>query len=165
MKVKSTTGRTKKRKGVSSSESEYDVEKDVQTIIPSASKKAAGKKVMQTVENVPIDKVSFHLPEYIHRWKFIYHRRLALEREMGKEALEIETMMELIKEAGLLKTVSKHGDCYQQLVKEFLVNISFDCDNPRSKEYQKVYVRGECVNFSPNIINMFLGVEDTIFLS
>ena len=46
-------------------------------------------------------------------------------------------------------------------MKEFLVNISFDCENPRSKEYQKVYVRGECVNFSPNIINKFLGVEET----
>jgi len=40
------------------------------------------------------------------------------------------------------------------------VNISDDCDNPLSKEFQKVYVRGECVNFSPNIINKFLGVNE-----
>jgi len=29
-----------------------------------------------------------------------------------------------------------------------------------SKEYQKVYVRGECVQFSPNIINKFLGINE-----
>ena len=57
VKVKPTVGRTRKMKVVSSSESEYDVKKDVQTIIPSASNKYVGKKVMQTVENVPIDKI------------------------------------------------------------------------------------------------------------
>ena len=110
---------------------------------------------------MPIDKVSFHLPENAQRWKFIYHRRWALKRELGKEALEIEAVMKLIKEAGMLMTICNLGDCYEKLVKEFLVNISDDCDNPLRKEYQKVFVRGECVNFSPNIINKFLGVEET----
>ena len=92
-KVKSTAGRTKKRKAVSTSESEYDVQEDVPNIVPSTSKKFAGKKIVQTVANVPIDKVSFHLPENAQRWKYIYHRRLALERELGKEALEIKVVM------------------------------------------------------------------------
>ncbi|MCI56131.1 envelope-like protein, partial [Trifolium medium] len=35
--------------------------------------------------------------------------------------------MDLIKEAGLLKTVWGIGDCYERLVKEFLVNIPEDC--------------------------------------
>ncbi|MCI48250.1 envelope-like protein, partial [Trifolium medium] len=48
------------------------------------------------------------------------------------------------------------GDCYEKLVKEFLVNIPEDCDNPLSKEYIKVFVRGECVEFSPAVINKFL---------
>jgi len=109
---------------------------------------------------VPIDKVSFHLPENAQRWRFIYHRRMALERELGKETLEIEVVMELIKKAGLMKTLCNLGDCFEKLVKEFLVNISDDCDNSLSREYQKVFVRGECVNFSPNIINKFLGVEE-----
>jgi hypothetical protein len=76
-----------------------------------------------------------------------------LERELGKEALEIEVVMELIKEAGLMKTVCNLGDCYEKLVKEFLVNIPDECDDPLSREYQKVFVREECINFSPNIIN------------
>jgi len=40
-----------------------------------------------------------------------------------------------------------------------MVNISEDCDNPLSREFQKVYVIGECVNFSPDITNKFLGID------
>jgi hypothetical protein len=75
------------------------------------------------------------------------------------EALKIEEVMLLIREAGLEKTVCKLGECYEKLVREFLVNIPKDCDNPLRRDFQKLYVRGECVNFSPNIINSFLGVE------
>ena len=104
--------------------------------------------------------MSFHYPENAQRWNFIYHRRLALERELGKEDFECEAVMELIKEAELLMTVWNLGDCYEKLVKEFIVNISEDCDNLLSKEYQKVFVRGECVNFSPNIMNKFIGIDE-----
>ena len=112
VKVKSTAGRSRKRKVISSTESEYDVKEDAQNIIPSTLKKSAGKKIVQIVKNVHIDKVSLHLPENAQRWKFIYHRRLTLERELGKEALEIEVVMKLIREAGLMKTICKPGDCY-----------------------------------------------------
>ena len=71
------------------------------------------------MSNVPINKVSFHYPKNAQRWKFIFQRRLALERELGKKALEMEAVMELIKEAGLLKIVCNLGDCYEKLVKEF----------------------------------------------
>jgi len=160
VKVKSTAERTRKRKIVSSSESEYDIEKDVQSIIPSTSRKALRKKSIQTVASVPFDKVSFQLPGNARRWKFIYHRRMALERELSEEAVKIKSVRELIKRARLMKTVSNLGECYEKLVEEFLVNVSENCDNPLSKEYQKVYVREECVNFSPNIINRFLGINE-----
>ena len=39
--------------------------------------------------------------------------------------------------------------------------ISYVCDYLLSKEYQKVYVRGEYVNFSSNTINKFPGSEET----
>ena len=74
--------------------------------------------------------------------------------------MKMVDVMEMIKEAGLLKTVCNLGYCHEKLVKEFLVNIPEDCDNPLSQEYQKVYVRGECVNFSSNIINRFLGIDE-----
>ncbi|XP_050892009.1 uncharacterized protein LOC127097557 [Lathyrus oleraceus] len=63
----------------------------------------------------------------------------------------------LIKEDGLMKTVIGLGKCYEMLVKEFILNISKECDNKWSKEFRKVYVRGRCVDFSPEIINRFLG--------
>ncbi|WJX28542.1 hypothetical protein P8452_17244 [Trifolium repens] len=59
-----------------------------------------------------------------------------------------------------MKTVSGIGECYEKLVKEFLVNIPEDCDNPLSKEHHKVYVRGKCVHFSPAIINKYLGNKE-----
>jgi len=74
--------------------------------------------------------VSFHYLENVQRWKYIFHRRLALEIVLGKEALECEGVMNLIKEAGFLKTVYNLGGCYEKLVKEFLVNIPEGCDNP-----------------------------------
>lgn len=43
------------------------------------------------------------------------------------------------------------------LVKEFIVNIPTDYDNKKSKEYRKVNVRGRCVEFSPEVINRFMG--------
>ena len=84
---------------------------------------------------------------------------MALERELNEEASKIKEVMKMIKEAGLMKTVCKLGDYYEKLVKEFLVDNLVDCDNPLSREYQKVYVRGGCINFSPNIINDFLGAD------
>ena len=55
-----------------------------------------------------------------------------------------------------MKIVIGFGKCYLMLVKEFIVNISKECDNKRSKEFRKVYVRGRCVDFSLETINSFL---------
>jgi hypothetical protein len=76
--VKNVAGNSRKRKVVSSSESEYDVEEDVLNIIPSDVKKSVLKKSVQIMENVPIDKVSFHLPEFAQRRKYTYHSRLVV---------------------------------------------------------------------------------------
>ena len=55
-----------------------------------------------------------------------------------------------------MKTVTRFAKFYETLVKEFIVNIPVDCADHKSKEYRKVYVRGRCVEFSPDIINIFL---------
>ncbi|XP_050877845.1 uncharacterized protein LOC127081650 [Lathyrus oleraceus] len=65
--------------------------------------------------------------------------------------------MELIEAAGLMKTVRKFGPYYEGLVKEFVVTILDGCDDVKSEDYRKVYVRGHVVTFSPAVINMFLG--------
>ncbi|KAK2408249.1 hypothetical protein QL285_043774 [Trifolium repens] len=136
---------------------ELDVVHDVPNIVSTGKKKIGGRIIPQNVPDVPMDNISFHFIESAQKWKFVANRRLALERELSAEALEQKEIIALIEKAGLMKTVSGIGDCYEKLVKEFLVNIPEDCDNTLSKEYHKVYVRGKCVMFSPAIINKYLG--------
>ncbi|KAK2452073.1 hypothetical protein QL285_011072 [Trifolium repens] len=125
--------------------------------ILSTQKKKAGRSIPQNVPEVPMDNVSFHFSNSAAKWKFVYHRRLALERELSDEALECKEVMDLILQAGLMKTVSGLGSCYEKLVKEFIVNIGEDCGNRLSKEFHQVFVRGKCVQFSPAVINAYLG--------
>ncbi|WJX96807.1 hypothetical protein P8452_77963 [Trifolium repens] len=125
--------------------------------ILSTQKKKAGRSIPQNIPDVPMDNVSFHFSNSAAKWKFVYHKRLALERELSDEALECKEVMDLILQAGLMKTVSGIGRCYEKLVKEFIVNIGEDCDNKLSKEYHQVFVRGKCVQFSPAVINAYLG--------
>ncbi|KAH1265059.1 hypothetical protein GmHk_01G000832 [Glycine max] len=145
---------SKKRKEISSSDSDDDVELDVLDIKRA---KKSGKKVPGNVPDAPLDNISFHSIGNVERWKFVYQRRLAVERELGRDALACKEIMDLIKAVGLLKTVTKLGDCYESLVREFIVNIPSDITNRKSDDYQKVFVRGKCVRFSPAVINKYLG--------
>jgi hypothetical protein len=96
---KATTGKKgNKRKTVESSDSEYDhVEEDVSPIPVSVTKESVGKKIFSNVSAVPTDNISFHYPDYAHRWKYVFHRRLTLERELGPYVLEINEVVDLIK--------------------------------------------------------------------
>ncbi|KAH1210331.1 hypothetical protein GmHk_15G044672 [Glycine max] len=145
---------SKKRKEISSSDSDDVVELDVST---SKRAKKSGRKVPGNVPDAPLDNISFHSIGNVEKWKYVYQRRLAVERELGRDALACKEIMDLIKAAGLLKTVTKLGDCYESLVREFIVNIPSDITNRKSDEYQKVFVRGKCVRFSPAVINKYLG--------
>ncbi|XP_058775872.1 uncharacterized protein LOC131650162 [Vicia villosa] len=49
------------------------------------------------------------------------------------------------------------SDCYEMLVKEFFVNLSQDCGDGRTGDFHKVYVRRKCIDFSPAVINLYLG--------
>ncbi|XP_058750178.1 uncharacterized protein LOC131623191 [Vicia villosa] len=146
----------KKRKArrIAENESDSDVVVDVNDIHPK--KKVSTSKLASSSPEVPIDNISFHYPSSVLRWKFVYQKRLALERELTQSALEYEEIMHLIHEAGLMKIVTQLSKCYKVLVKEFIVNLHEDYGNKETKEYFKVCVRGKCVNFSPTVINKFL---------
>lgn len=103
-----------------------------------------------------IDNISFHRVENVERWKYVFQMRLALERELGKDSFEYKEVVDLIMQAGLLKVVFGFGKCYEMLGKESIVNIPGDCDSPMSKEFKKVFVKGKCVEFSPEVLNKFL---------
>lgn len=44
-----------------------------------------------------------------------------------------------------------------RLVNEFIINILVDCDDNKIEEFRKVFVKGKCVEFSPNMINRYMG--------
>ncbi|XP_058784336.1 uncharacterized protein LOC131659118 [Vicia villosa] len=148
----------KKRKEREIFEPESDVEVNVPDI-PSRKKPTTGKLV-SSIPEVPIDNVSFHYASSASRWKYVLQKRLAVERELAPNALENKEVLELIQEAGLLKTVCNLPKCYEKLVKELVVNLSEDCGNNRSVDFRKVFVRGNCVSFSPSVINNFLERTD-----
>ncbi|KAI5397450.1 hypothetical protein KIW84_063315 [Lathyrus oleraceus] len=117
----------RKRKESESSESGEDVEYDVSDIPPV--KRKSVKKSPNKVAAVHFDNISFHVEDGAAKWKFVTQRRVAVERELGKEASEVKEVMELIKAAGLMKT---QGGL-------------------------QGFVRGKCVKLSPTTINKFLG--------
>ncbi|XP_050916068.1 uncharacterized protein LOC127131178 [Lathyrus oleraceus] len=105
----------KKRKVKDDSEPEEDVEEDVPNISP------AKKTTIR---------------------KSLVNRRVVVERELGKEVVDVKEVMDLIKAIGLLKTIAGFSQCYEDLVKEFIVNIPEDISDKNNKEFCKVYVRG-----------------------
>ena len=108
----------------------------------------------------PLDNASLHYVKNAQRWKYVIQRRVALKRELGKDSLKCNEVIELIKFVGLLKIVTHCGPSYENLVKEFVVTIHDGCDDTKSADYGKVYVRGNVVTFSPVMINTFLGKPD-----
>ncbi|XP_057447863.1 uncharacterized protein LOC130739555 [Lotus japonicus] len=147
-KGKDSASKSKKRKHVS---------ENVPDISTTVRKRVNGKRVPLNVADVPLDNVSFHSAENAQRWKFVSHRRIARERELSEKALGIQEILNLPSEAGLMKTVRDLGRCYEKLVREFIVNIPSDCEDESSEEFNKVFVRGKCVNLSPAVINEYLG--------
>ncbi|CAJ2666980.1 unnamed protein product [Trifolium pratense] len=147
---------TKKRKAPPTSDSDFEPETDVAASGSTSRKSIGRKKVPQTVPYAPLDNVSFHLENGSARWKFVYHRRLALERNLKNDILECPSVVEALEYAGLMKTVVGLDKCYDRLVKEFLINVAANCNDPASPEYRQVFVRGKCVQFSPIVINQYL---------
>ncbi|XP_050918639.1 uncharacterized protein LOC127136083 [Lathyrus oleraceus] len=86
-------------------------------------------------------------------------RRVAIERELGQEAVEVKEVIELIKNAGLMKTVVTLPQCYEGLVKEFIVNIPEDIHDKNSREFCKLPIAfpslmcGIILSQQPDILN------------
>ncbi|XP_050891032.1 uncharacterized protein LOC127096515 [Lathyrus oleraceus] len=130
----------KKREVRDDSEPEEDVKEDVPNISPA--KKTTVRKSPVKVHVIHLDNISFHLEDGVAKWKFVIQRRVAVERELGKDVVDVKEVMDLIQADGLLKTVNGFSQCYKGLVKEFIVNIPEDISDKNNKEFCKVYVRG-----------------------
>ncbi|XP_050876764.1 uncharacterized protein LOC127080497 [Lathyrus oleraceus] len=119
-----------KRKERDNSDSEKDVKDDVPDISPAkrqAVQKSPGKAVA-----VHLDNISFHLEDGAAKWKYVIQRRVAIERELGQEAVEVKEVIELIKNVGLMKTLETLPQCYEGLEREEIEKTGKD-SNARSK--------------------------------
>jgi hypothetical protein len=156
---KQATGETKSSKKQpiiqSDSDSETDDEANVLDIVATEKKKLVGKRIPANIPPAPMDNISFHSEASVQKWKNVYQRRVAHERELSSEALGCKEVMMFLEAAGLMKTETNLGRCYEKLVKDFIVNITENYSDA-SEEFKNVYVRGKCVKFSTTIINEYL---------
>lgn len=144
------------------SEEEAGVGTNAPGILSGNRVRSAGKRIPPNVPSAPIDNISFHSEECAIKWKYVFQRRVARERELGEEALNLEEIVSCIAAAGMMKTVTGIGRCYEKLIKEFIVNVTPEVNVEGHSDYHKVFVRGRAIEFSPSFINRFLGREDRI---
>ncbi|KAA0066044.1 uncharacterized protein E5676_scaffold446G00670 [Cucumis melo var. makuwa] len=119
--------------------------------------KVGRKKIPLNIPSVPINGISFHLEENVKRWKFVVQRRIADEVNISDKHHSCVSIMNLIEKAGLSKTISDVGPFYPQLIREFIVNLPADFNDPSSPNYQTVHIKGFKFTISPTVINGFLG--------
>ncbi|XP_050897710.1 uncharacterized protein LOC127104572 [Lathyrus oleraceus] len=106
-------------------------------IVSTARKQASGKKIPTNIHEVPIDIISFHYVENVEKWKFVYQRRLTLERELSKDAFECKEVMSLIQEAGLMKTVTGFWGRNEEEQAEVEVSDNFICREITAKQVKE----------------------------
>lgn len=58
-----------------------------------------GKKIPTNFFVSPLENVSFQYEESVMKWKYVYHRRITPERELSKEALTCENIVDLLEDA------------------------------------------------------------------
>ncbi|KAA0059938.1 flocculation protein FLO11-like [Cucumis melo var. makuwa] len=93
-----------------------------------------------------------------HKWKHVVKQRIANEANIADQYNFCLAILELIRNAELIRTVSKVGPFYPRLMRELIVNLPSDFNDPSADEYQKVHIRGVCFNVSPDLLNSYLGI-------
>lgn len=64
------------------------------------------------------------LPEkHTAKWQYVNQRRIALERELGKDFSKCKDVVKLIGDVGLRRTIFGFIPCYEGMVIEFVVSV------------------------------------------
>ncbi|TYK27163.1 cell wall protein RBR3-like [Cucumis melo var. makuwa] len=74
--------------------------------------KTGHRKVPPNIPSIPIDGISFHLEESVHRWKYVVQRRFADEVNISDKHHSCLSVMDLEIQAGLSKTIFNVGQFY-----------------------------------------------------
>lgn len=88
--------------------------------------------------------------------EFVIQMRIACERELSEEVSGYINLINMIEATRLMNIVTHIGIFFENLVMEFIANISPECNIEESQKYKKVCVRGKYVRFSPYVINEHL---------
>lgn len=99
--------RSVKRKRASVIQNAYDVELDVLDIETFTRKRVAGRRILENVHSIPLDNLYFHSEESVVKWKYVFRWRIALQRELVPEVLDCKEIMDLIADAGLMRTITE----------------------------------------------------------
>lgn len=119
---------------MSSSDLEKFFEVDVLDIVSSSRRKIGGKRVLVNIPDAPLDNVSFLTKTSVHKWKYVVQRRVSHERDMRKEFVGCHEIMDLLKGTRLIKTLNEIDPCCYNLAREFILNISLECNKEGSHE-------------------------------
>ena len=94
---------------------------------------------------IPMDRISFHSLEGAAKWENVQKQVIFPERELSENAKEMPEIMDLLEQAKLMQTVTNIGPYFPLLVKEFIVNLPSSFNDPEDLEFEKVFVRGQCL--------------------
>uniref|UniRef100_A0A9I9EDY8 Putative plant transposon protein domain-containing protein n=1 Tax=Cucumis melo TaxID=3656 RepID=A0A9I9EDY8_CUCME len=123
------------------------------------STKVGRRKIPLNVPHMPIDGVSFHSEEGAHRWKYVVRCRIADEANIFDQYRSCPIILDLIRNAGLLCTVSEVGPFYPRLIHELIVNLPSVFSDLSAEEFHKVHIRGVCFHISPDYAMSYLTLE------
>ncbi|KAA0060525.1 flocculation protein FLO11-like [Cucumis melo var. makuwa] len=123
------------------------------------STKVGRRKIPLNVPHMPIDGVSFHSEEGAHKWKYVVRCRIADEANIFDQYRSCPIILDLIRNAGLLRSVSEVGPFYPRLIHELIVNLPSVFSDLSAEEFHKVHIRGVCFHISPDYAMSYLTPE------
>lgn len=84
---------------------------------------------------VPLNGVSFHSEESMHKWKYVVQQRMIDEWTISSRHQSCTPVTKLIKAIGLMRIVEDVGPFYPRLIQELIVNFPIDFNDPTSVDF------------------------------
>lgn len=125
----------------------------------------SGKQVTH-VSPIPIPPLSVFRSS-LHRglWPFVCARSFRREHSLVPAKVNHLGTIDLLRDLGISNTLLNVPSFVKNVVLEFYCNLSADMTTVQSQNFHKTFVRGVFVDFSPEVINEFVGSVPVIGVS
>lgn len=90
-------------------------------------------------------------------WPFVCARSFRREHTLVPAKVKHLGIVDVLKDLGILNTVLNVPSFVKNVVLEFYCNLSTEINDIKSEHFHQTFVRGGFVNFSPQVINEFVG--------